>query len=1253
MRPALVVILPERFCGLPLPSVVCTIERVAQPEETGEGEDTVGEPVVGLIYSDGFQRVVQSKTRVKDGPLPRRDETGRMIIVDGVPQMIERDAGPRWVTEGWTIRNNKGKAIRQYEPFFTDLPGFEFDVRVGVSPISFFDYAERAVAVLTTEDSYLKTRYGPWKEITFDASDTVTSDPRTDSDVAPYATAYFAAHPDFQTWYQKRMAKPPNDFDRKSAEKTAVAHDDTPSTQFFDNLGRVFLIVAQNKVVCAGHDQNGLERRLSSRVELDIEGNPLVMRDADTQGADPRGRIVAETWYTMLGTAVHSRSMEKGDRWILSNAVGMPIRSWDSRGHMLRSEYDAVGRAVGTFLSTSDEQDGSEKLVRRVVHGDYHPDAAKLNFRGAVYLTLEQAGAAYIERVDWQGNTRETKQRIAKEYRDIVDWKLMESVLPSKITDVLNTDAVEQALTAVVETEIYRANATFDSLGRQVIATSAHTNDSKPSRTRFTYTHSQLETISCNIRDERGDDGSLLWTPFITKFDHVAKGQRKQMDYGNKVSTTYTYDAFFHLTNMLTQRRGGSASSDALQDISYTYDCTGDITAVQDAAKQTQFFRNQIIRPVNEYVYSALHELVRASGREHLGQNNGAPNPYKDNDTSRFDKALPNSEVAMSGYTEFYSYDDARNMSRMRHKSDDNQSRDWTREFEYQVSSRIEPGKKSNCLSASSVSGAREEFMTDEHGNTTRMPHLGLSPGQENMAWDYEDRLKRLDLGGGGIAYCCYGDSGSRTRKVVERAENLIEERIYFGEIEIYRKRNRSGVLIERETLHVHDDQRRVAIVESRSGGSAQDRAPPRLIRYQLSDHPGSSSLELDGDAQLLTLEEYAPYGSTTYQASTADLETPKRYRFTGKERDEESGLSYHGVRYLAPWLGRWTAGDPGGTRDGTNMYRYVRGNPIRLTDPSGLESGVWEPLTFDEIRAPKGDGAKAAEQMWRASAAGNRQLLVRSENKPKGQKTHPGMVEEPTPTEDQLIKLDERPEALVEENFGKITETKELMEKWVAENPPKPGEDANAYRDSLNKFLKATFKRLLLANADPIGRALNKLGVRINKEGGYLEWNGKTPHSNPLETPEHVRNPPKKVRVKGGGGGGGSGNGPADPAPASPPPPTPEAVPAPAPQPAVEPHVEVQPPKEVVDAILKPTEATPGAVQARSVPVVKMANTVMGGLMYGGMAGAALRDIDEGHAGHAAVMAGVGGVLIFAAKRNPWVGVGMVAYGTVKELGF
>jgi RHS repeat-associated protein len=58
--------------------------------------------------------------------------------------------------------------------------------------------------------------------------------------------------------------------------------------------------------------------------------------------------------------------------------------------------------------------------------------------------------------------------------------------------------------------------------------------------------------------------------------------------------------------------------------------------------------------------------------------------------------------------------------------------------------------------------------------------------------------------------------------------------------------------------------------------------------------------------------------------------------RYTGKERDDNSGLCYYGARYLAPWLARWINPDAAGSIDGLNLYVYVGNNPLEYIDPTG-----------------------------------------------------------------------------------------------------------------------------------------------------------------------------------------------------------------------------------------------------------------------------------------------------------------------------
>jgi RHS repeat-associated protein len=207
------------------------------------------------------------------------------------------------------------------------------------------------------------------------------------------------------------------------------------------------------------------------------------------------------------------------------------------------------------------------------------------------------------------------------------------------------------------------------------------------------------------------------------------------------------------------------------------------------------------------------------------------------------------------------------------------------------------------------------------------------------MTWDFKDQLLSVETADEGITYYVYDASGQRVRKVIHNQNDTkTEERIYLGSLEVYRKYNgaREGRLeLIRETLHIMDDKQRIALVETRT-----DIADPEpLTRYQLGNHLGSALVELDKGTEVITYEEYHPYGSTSYHARRNQTDAWKRYRYTGKERDDESGLYYHGARYYAPWLGRWITCDPSGLLDGVGLYTYVNDNPIRLRDPSGQNS--------------------------------------------------------------------------------------------------------------------------------------------------------------------------------------------------------------------------------------------------------------------------------------------------------------------------
>ena len=142
------------------------------------------------------------------------------------------------------------------------------------------------------------------------------------------------------------------------------------------------------------------------------------------------------------------------------------------------------------------------------------------------------------------------------------------------------------------------------------------------------------------------------------------------------------------------------------------------------------------------------------------------------------------------------------------------------------------------------------------------MPHLA------SMAWDFEDQLQQVDLGGGGTAYYVYDAAGQRVRKVIESQNwSRQKERIYLGGFEIYREYSGSGAVIARPRIAARHGRQ----AAHRAGRDAELRATTahaaQLIRYQLGNHLGSASVELDDSGALISYEEYHPYGTTAFQA--------------------------------------------------------------------------------------------------------------------------------------------------------------------------------------------------------------------------------------------------------------------------------------------------------------------------------------------------------------------------------------------------
>ncbi len=148
------------------------------------------------------------------------------------------------------------------------------------------------------------------------------------------------------------------------------------------------------------------------------------------------------------------------------------------------------------------------------------------------------------------------------------------------------------------------------------------------------------------------------------------------------------------------------------------------------------------------------------------------------------------------------------------------------------------------------------------------------------------------------------------------------------------------------------------------------------ITLYYLADHLGSATALTNKQGHLLEQISYDSYGNSTGSAST-------RYDYTGRERDSLTGLLHYRARWYDPQLGRFISEDPIGLAGGINSFAYVRNNPARFSDPSGLcpqNSGPHEPLHFLKTPNPCLDGIVAATPaVARRSARANLPLVLQA----------------------------------------------------------------------------------------------------------------------------------------------------------------------------------------------------------------------------------------------------------------------------------
>ncbi|AYQ56623.1 Putative toxin subunit [Bathymodiolus thermophilus thioautotrophic gill symbiont] len=251
--------------------------------------------------------------------------------------------------------------------------------------------------------------------------------------------------------------------------------------------------------------------------------------------------------------------------------------------------------------------------------------------------------------------------------------------------------------------------------------------------------------------------------------------------------------------------------------------------------------------------------------------------------------------ISLELYQQTYTYDTGSNLTRLSHQA---QSNTWQQAITLHPNSNR--GTENN-----------NPNNFDANGNLSNLDNIG------SLNWHYNNTLSKFTKQNKTTEYHVYDHQGNRVRTVIEANNQIQSQRNYLPSLDI--STNQANI------LHIGTH-----IFAEQTKGNIQ-------THYQLSNHLQTNTLELNDQAQVISYEHYYPYGGTAIIAGKDKAQVQqKRYRYTGKERDDSSGLYYYGARYLAPWLIRWISPDSAGSVNGLNLYVYVDNNPLKYIDPTG-----------------------------------------------------------------------------------------------------------------------------------------------------------------------------------------------------------------------------------------------------------------------------------------------------------------------------
>jgi RHS repeat-associated protein len=865
------------------PASIRSINRIHHASDTSVPPAQRDQTIESVEYSDGFGRLLQTRTTAPEVLFGIGPEGDAGLPPDlGGPLEAARGTAPpsgevRVAVSGWQLFDNKGRVITRFEPFLST--GWAYaavaEAERGVRTRFVYDPLGRLIRTLHPDRSQSLVVYG----VPDDLADPDRFEPTP--------------------WETYRYDR--NDNAGRTHGAAAAAFDNhwnTPASETVDALGRVVESVIRNGTDAADH--------FTSRNRYSLRGDLI-------EHIDELDRVALRQLHDLGGRPLRIEAIDAGTLRLVYHAAGDEIERRDSRGALRLRASDALRRTIRVWAR--DREAESVTLRERTIYGD-SPDfgptpaaARAANLLGQVVEAYDEAGLVVVEARDFLGNAlRKTRQVVA----DAVLLAATGTAMPFRIDwDPPAGTSLQDHAQNLLDPVAYQTTTTYDALGR---ATRVQLPEDVTGNRRylsFRYAAGDLDRVEF--------DGSV----FVERIAYDAHDRRILTVYGNGIMVRHRYDPETGRLARTRVERFIRPDPDVyapvgppLMDLMYGWDPVGNLFELRERTPGSGIPATPAGRDALDrlFHYDPLYRLVRATGRE---CDVSPPAPWDPGPRC----TDPN---RVRPYEERYQHDPVGNLVELRHlhSRPDGTIQSFRRVYE------IAPG--GNRLVALRRTAGDLQYEFDEAGHLTKEAMV------RRAEWDHADRLRRWRVQTDGAlpsveAVYLYDTTGERVKKLVRSQGGPVTTSVYVDGVYEHRRRTQGGGTDRQDVIHVGGSLVPVAMV--RLGDPFPDDPMP-AVTYRICDHVNSDTLTLDGEGNVLTREEYSPFGETTFGSFSH-----KRYRFAGKERDWESGLYAMGARYYAPWLCRFICTDPLGMVDGSNLYRYANGNPLTLVDPSGTQA--------------------------------------------------------------------------------------------------------------------------------------------------------------------------------------------------------------------------------------------------------------------------------------------------------------------------